>query len=105
MYYLKQEPMRKTIIFTAIFKVLLVAAIALSLSSCEKQRLYVYAYHWTDGPNADWHTYNIVADEFLSDGAIEVYRQTEDNKVIQRGQTANGVVWQSYITYLGSKDR
>jgi uncharacterized lipoprotein YehR (DUF1307 family) len=85
----------------------LVVALAtmVSLASCQKQRWYVYAYHWTDGPRADWHTYNIVADEYLSDGAIEVYRQTEDNKVIQRGETANGVVWESYITFLGSQDK
>ena len=86
-------------------RILVAILFALSLSSCEKQMLYVYAYNWTDGPNAEWHTYNIVADEFLSDGAMEVYRQTEDNKVIQMGLTSNGVVWQSYITFLGSQDR
>ena len=86
-------------------KILLALVFALALASCEKPMLHVYAYHWTDGPNEDWHTYNIVADEFLSDGAIEVYRQTEDIKVIERWLTANGIVWQSYITYLGSQDR
>lgn len=86
-------------------KIILLLAIVLSLSSCQKQRWYVYAYHWTDGPNESWRTYNIVADEYLSDGAIEVYRQTEDNKVIERGLTKNGVVWLSYITFLGSQEK
>lgn len=80
-------------------------AILVALPSCQKQRWYVYAYHWTDGPYEDWHTYNVVADEYLSDGAIEVYRQTEDNRVIERGMTKNGVVWLSYITFLGSQER
>lgn len=101
-----QHPLPFAVLTRKIMKKILFALIiALTVSSCEKPMLYVYAYHWTDGPNADWHTYNIVADEFLSDGAIEVYRQTEDNKVIERGLTSNGIVWQSYITYLGSKDR
>ena len=75
--------------------------VLLSLSSCRKNRLYVYEYHWTEAPRSDWHNYNLVFDEKLSDGAIEVYRQTEDNKVIQRGETSTGVVWDSYITYQG----
>lgn len=86
-------------------KLLMLLVLATASVSCEKPMLFVYSYHWTDGPNADWHNYNIVADEFLSDGAIEVYRQTEDNKVIERGLTSNGIVWQSYITFLGSQER
>lgn len=75
--------------------------IILFLASCRKDRLYVYEYHWTESSHSDWHNYNLVFDERLSDGAIEVYRQTEDNKVIQRGETTTGVVWESYITYEG----
>lgn len=87
-------------------RILIALIIVLSLSSCQKQRyIFVYSYNWTDGPDANWRSYNIVADEFLSDGAMEVFRQTEDNKVIVRGQTANGIVWRSYLTYLGSQQR
>jgi hypothetical protein len=87
-------------------RILIALIIVLSFSSCQKKEyIFVYSYNWTDGPDANWRSYNIVADEFLSDGAMEVFRQTEDNKVIVRGQTANGIVWSSYLTYLGSQER
>lgn len=84
-------------------KVLVLFVLALSLYSCEKDdKLYVYVYHWTDGSQRDWHQYNLIFQERLSDGEIESYRQTEDGKVIERGETINGVVWCSYISYCGT---
>ena len=82
-------------------KILAIAVMVLTISSCAKERLYVYTYHWSDAPQSSWSSYNLIFEERLSDGAIEVYRQTEDNKVIERGQTSTGVVWSSYITYAG----
>jgi hypothetical protein len=41
----------------------------------------------------------------LSDGGIEVFRQTNDNKVIEQGLSSTGLVWQSYVTYCCSEKR
>lgn len=86
-------------------KILFVFFLSLILFACQKPRLYVYTYHWKEAKFSRWNEYNIVVDEYLSDGAIEVYRQTEDNKVIQNGFTNTGVVWKSYITYCCSEEK
>lgn len=83
-------------------KAILLLAISLVLFSCEKPRYYSYTYHWKESRVSPWQEHNLVFDEVLSDGAIEVHRQTEDNKVIQMGLTSTGLVWQSYITYCCS---
>lgn len=86
-------------------KLIILALLSLSLFACEKPRLYVYTYHWKEARTSPWNEYNIITEDYLSDGAIEVYRQTEDNKVIVRGLTTTGVVWQSYITYCCNRER
>lgn len=86
-------------------RLIIVILLSLSLFSCEKPMVYVYTYHWKEARTSPWNQYNLITDDYLSDGAIEVYRQTEDNKVIERGLTSTGVVWQSYITYCGSRER
>ena len=83
----------------------LLIATALLFSSCQKPMVHVYTYHWKEARTARWNQHNIAVDEILSEGEIEVYRQTEDNKVIQMGLTTTGVVWQSYITYCCSEEK
>ena len=77
----------------------------LFLSSCEKPRIYIYEYHWKESRISNWNSYNFYVDDVLSDGGIEVFRQTNDNKVIEQGLSSTGLVWQSYVTYCCSEKR
>jgi hypothetical protein len=86
-------------------KIILILISILFLSSCEKPRIYIYEYHWKESRISNWNSYNFYVDDVLSDGGIEVFRQTNDNKVIEQGLSSTGLVWQSYVTYCCSEKR
>lgn len=86
-------------------KIILILISIICLSSCERPRIYIYEYHWKESKFSNWHSYNFYVDDVLSDGGIEVFRQTNDNKVIEQGLTSTGLVWQSYVTYCCSEER